>query len=148
MHLWALLTTGRGRVLDEPPANAQWRYVRPKALQKPVRARRAEADTRIDGPHGVLHARGGVDYIVVHAPGDQAVVRGEIFARTYEPLGGGLYRKRSDVVLRYFVLDHPAPIRTLEGVVKAKRGDWVMQGVTGELWPLSSQRGREKYDPA
>ena len=66
----------------------------------------------------------------------------------YEPLGGGLYRKRTDVIFRYFTLKRRVLVQTLEGPQVAKPGDWIMQGVKGELWPVSSEKAREKYEPA
>jgi len=135
-------------VIEQAPVNANWRRVRPKPNQRPLRAHRAEADTEVQGAHGKMRARGGQDYIVTHSPDDRAVVRGEIFGRTYEPLGGGLYRKRPDVVLRYFTLDRPVMVQTLEGLAKAGPGDWIMEGVTGELWPITEESARERYEPA
>jgi hypothetical protein len=66
----------------------------------------------------------------------------------YEPLGGGLYRKRTDVILRYFTLKRRVVVQTLEGPQAARPGDWIMQGVAGELWPISPEKAREKYEPA
>lgn len=149
MQLFAFLNPSRRRVvIDEPPARARWKRVRPRPAQRPVRARRAEADANIETPHGPAFARGGADYIVAHGAGDYAVVRGDIFERTYEALGAGLYRKRTDLVLRYFTLDRPAIVETLEGPAKAEPGDWVMEGVAGELWPIAAEKAQEKYEPA
>lgn len=149
MELLSFFSPRRKRVLiEEAPERAQWRNVRPRKDQPPVRARRAEADTVVGHANGDAYARGGADYIVAHGPGDYAVVRGDIFERTYESLGSGLYRKRTDIVLRCFTLDRPALIRTLEGLKKAERGDWVMQGTKGELWPVEAEKAQEKYEPA
>lgn len=133
--------------LSEPPANVTWRSIRPKPNQPPVRAHRAEADCVVETAKGELQARGGADYIVRYDPNDIAVVRGDIFEAAYEPLGGGLYRKRGDVVLRYFTLDHACMIDTLEGPQTAEAGDWIVEGTQGELWPVPAERARAKYDP-
>jgi hypothetical protein len=135
------------RVIVEPPPHVAWRPIRPRAVQLPVRAERPETDRALQTSHGTLHARGGEDFIVDHGDGNYAVVSPDIFERTYEPLGGGLYRKRTDVTLRYFTLDHPATIQTLEGEQHAKPGDWIVQGVNGELWPVPPEKAREKYEP-
>jgi hypothetical protein len=134
--------------LDEPPPDAQWRTIRPKEVANSVRAWRAESDCAVDTTHGRLYAKGGQDFIVAHGKGDHSVVKPDIFERTYEPLGGGLYRKRTDLTLRYFTLKHPAVIRTLEGDQRARAGDWIVEGVTGELWPVPPDKAREKYEPA
>jgi hypothetical protein len=134
--------------ITAPPRNVKWRTVRPKQDQTPVNAWRAEADHRVNTAHGSLEARGGKDFVVAHTPHDHAVVKGDIFERTYEPAGEGLYRKRTDVVLRYFTLDRPAIVETLEGDQRAEPGDWIMQGVSGELWPVPREKALEKYEQA
>lgn len=131
-----------------PPRGAKFRLVRPKPDQPLVRAWRAEADHKVKTARGSLEARGGRDFIIAHTEKDHAVVKGEIFERTYEPAGDDLYRKRTDVVLRYFTLDRPAIVETLEGDQPAEPGDWIMQGVSGELWPVPRAKALEKYDPA
>ena len=105
---------GAGRwVIDYPPENVDWRPIRPRPGQPLVRARRAEADCVVDASGGPLHARGGRDFIVEHETGARAVVRGDIFARVYEPVGDG----RSKAHRRYFprlALDRPALVH-IEG---------------------------------
>lgn len=134
-------------VISRPPARVRWRSVRPRDETLPVRAAIAEENAALPNGHGKLQARNGRDVIVSDGGGDQSVVRRDIFERTYEPLGGGLYRKRDDVMLRYFTLDRPALIETLEGPQEAAPGDWIMQGVAGELWPVSRDKALEKYQP-
>ncbi len=132
--------------LTSPPNGVKWRQVRVKEAPA-KRAWLAEGDCHVDTEHGVLQARGGKDYVLAHGPSDHSVVRNDIFEATYEPLGGGLYRKRTDVILRYFTLKRRIVIQTLEGPQVAAPGDWIMQGVKGELWPVSPEKAREKYEP-
>ena len=129
------------------PRHARWRKVRAKSDGQRVRARRAEADHDVTTRRGKLRARGGKDFIVTYDDGGQAVIGGDIFEKTYEPDGIGVYKKRADVVLRYFTLERPALIHTLEGVQRAEPGDWIMQGVAGELWPVAQEQALQKYDP-
>jgi hypothetical protein len=143
----ALIGERPKRRMAAPPKDAAWRAIRPKSDQTPVRAWCAEADRDVQTAHGRLRARGGRDFIIAHAPDDHSVVKPEIFERTYEPLGGGLYRKRTDITLRYFTLDRPATVRTLEGDQQARAGDWIVEGVTGEQWPVPPDKAREKYEP-
>jgi hypothetical protein len=133
-------------VIDEPPAGVIWREVRPKP-SPPVRARRAESDCHVETGQGVLKARGGKDYIIDYGGGDRAVIRGDIFERTYKRVAEGQYAKRTDIVLRYFELDRPAIVETLEGPQRGEPGDWVMQGVAGELWPVPRDKALSKYQP-
>jgi len=151
MNLVQIFLGGRAARLDhiiEPPLGIDLHPIRPKPNQPAVRARLAEADCSVSTDQGQLTARGGLDYIVTYDLDDHAVIGAEIFERTYEALGGGLYRKRSDVILRYFTLDHPVLVHTLEGDQKAAAGDWIVQGVTGELWPVPRDKALRKYDPA
>lgn len=134
-------------VIKKPPRDVEWRRARPRPDQSAVRAWRAEEDHKVHSVRGSLQARAGQDFIVEHDTRDHAVVQGDIFERTYEPLGGGLYRKRDDIELRYFTLDRPALIETLEGEREAQPGDWIMQGVAGELWPVPRAKALETYDP-
>jgi hypothetical protein len=134
-------------MITSPPADARMRKVR--ARRGPAkRAWLAEEDGLVDTEHGKLRARAGKDYILAHGPGDHSVVRRDIFEAMYEPLGGGLYRKRTEVILRYFTLKRRVVVQTLEGPQAARPGDWIMQGVKGELWPVSPEKARETYQPA
>ncbi len=139
--------TPRPATLSEPPKGVKMREVRAKEAPA-KRAWLAEADCHIDTEHGVLQAHGGRDYVLAHGPGEHSVIRRDIFELMYEPLGGGLYRKRTDVIFRYFTLKRRVVVQTLEGPQAAKPGDWIMQGVKGELWPVSPEKAREKYEPA
>lgn len=129
------------------PRHARWHKVRPKRDGERVRARRAEADHDVMTTRGKLRARGGEDFVVSYGPNEHAVIRGDIFEKTYEPDGIGVYKKRSDIVLRYFTLERPALIHTLEGEQRAEPGDWIMQGVAGELWPVPQEKALQKYIP-
>lgn len=75
-------------------------------------------------------------------------MRGDIFERTYARVGEGWYTKRSDVVLRYFTLERPVTVETLEGLQRAAAGDWIVEGVAGELWPAPRKKALAKYEPA
>lgn len=138
----------RPQMISEPPANADWRRVRAKPGQAPVRAHLAEADCFVETGQGELKARGGEDFIISYGPEDNAVISREIFEATYEPAGEGLYRKRTDVVFRYFTLPYACIVETREGPQRAQPGDWIMQGVAGEIWPIPAGKAEAKYDPA
>lgn len=150
MNLVSLLfgkSRGSAALVSEPPDDVAWNLARPKPNQPAVRARRAEADCIVNTAQGQLHARGGQDYIVTYDLDDHAVVDAEIFEHTYKALGSGLFRKRSDIVLRYFTLDYPSVVETKEGEQRAAPGDWIMQGLAGELWPVPRDKALQKYDP-
>src|SRR5262245_44752230 len=94
----------RRTTIDEAPDDVEWRHARPKP-SRPVSAWLAQSDCSVETGQGALKARGGKDYIVEYARGDRAVVRRDIFERTYALAGAGKFVKRTDVVLRYFVLE-------------------------------------------
>lgn len=133
-------------VIDTPPDDVEWRTVRARNAGPVLRAWRAEADCQVETRGGVLNAEGGRDYVVVYEPGNRGVVRGDVFDRTYEQVGSGLYRKRAGVTYRYFTSDRTLVIQTEEGPHKAKPGDWIMEGVSGELWPIPRAEAEEKYE--
>lgn len=136
-----------GDLIEAPPRGVRLQRVRPKPSSA-KRAWLAEADGHVQTARGALRARGGDDYILAHGPGDHSVIRRDIFENTYEPLGGGLFRKRTDIFLHYFTLKRRVLVQTLEGTQVARPGDWIMQGLEGELWPVSAEKARDKYEPA
>ncbi|HRE42934.1 MAG TPA: hypothetical protein PKY87_03065 [Terricaulis sp.] len=134
--------------IKNPPQNVDWRVIRPRAGQESVRAWRAEENSSVQTRVGALQARAGLDYIVEYEGGARAVVRGDIFERSYEPLGDGRFQKRRDVQMRAFTLDRPALVHTLEGPQEAEPGDWVIEGVVGEIWPVPRAAAVKKYESA
>lgn len=75
------------------------------------------------------------------------MVQRAMFERTYERQPNGSYAKRRDLEYRYFTLSHPCTVQTRKGAQRAGAGDWIMQGLEGELWPLSPRQGRRLYAP-
>ena len=130
-----------------PPANADWRSVKPRRLGS-VQAELAREDGSIEAGHGALSYEAGNHYIVTTRDGSVSVVRRDIFEQTYRKRMLGGYEKRPDVIYRYFTLDYPVMVETAEGPQRAEAGDWIMQGVMGELWPVSANDAERKYAPA
>lgn len=130
--------------LGAAPDDAEWRHVRPRRSDDIVHAELATQDQDVETSRGSLRALKGQDMIVTYGPDDHAVVRRDLFERTYEPAQGG-FRKRTDIDLRYFTLDRPAIVETLEGPQRAEPGDWIMEGTEGELWPVKKQKAERKY---
>lgn len=134
-------------VLVRPPPGVRWRKVRHKQ-GAPVRAWLAESDGVLERKRGPLRYRRGDDYIVEYGDDDSAVVKRSIFERTYARRDDGRYEKRADIVYRCFTLPYPVLVRTLEGHQRAQPGDWIIEGVDGELWPVRMAEARRKYEPA
>ncbi|MET0183358.1 MAG: hypothetical protein ABW199_10770 [Caulobacterales bacterium] len=139
---------GKVRVLNEPPLDANWRDVRPRPDGTMVRAEKALKDGEVETKYGAMRYRAGDHYIVEHAPGERAVVRSDVFEHAYWPLGEGRFEKRTDIVYRYFIAPERLLVRTLEGFEEAQPGDWIMQGVADEMWPMRAETGRARYEPA
>jgi hypothetical protein len=131
-------------LIHHAPVGVEWRHIKPRAAVT-LRAWKAERDGLIATPDGALRYQAGRDWIVEHGEGDYAIVRADLFARTYTDIGGGRFRRRDDVQMRYFRLPHPAKIRTREGIRLAAPGDWIIEGLTGELWPVRPERARRTY---
>jgi len=136
----------RPPVIDAPPPDASWRAVRPRRGQ-PVRAQLAPIDGAVRTPRGNLSYKAGAHYIVRRRRGAPSVVQRDMFERTYERGPDGSYARRSDLEYRYFTLLYPCVVQTREGAQRAAPGDWIMQGLDGELWSLSPKQGRRLYAP-
>lgn len=132
-------------VITAPPPGVTWTQVTARAEGRTVRARLAKRHGRLRTRRGFASYAPGRHYIVDYGHGDRAVARREIFERVYRDVGGGEYEKRPEIVYRYFTLPYDVTVSTLEGPEVAKAGDWIMEGVDGELYPMTPERGREIY---
>ena len=134
---------------DDLPPHAPIEVVRPRHSGGKVRARLAVQDGEVaSGTGEPLRYRAGEHYLVDYETGGRAVVRKDIFEKTYRKIGGGFFKKRENLRLRASVADEDMQIGTLEGVKTAHRGDWIMIGVADELWPVPAKEARAKYKPA
>lgn len=145
MSLLTFLFGDKPEKLEHAPGNARWRDATPRRDPERVRAWLAQDDAAIDTGHGVLRARAGQDMIVEYEDGGKAVVRRNWFERMYQPAGEGLFQKRPDLKLRYFTLDRSVIVHTAEGTQIAAPGDWIFEGLHGELWPVPRNEARQKY---
>jgi hypothetical protein len=136
------------RVIKTAPVGAEWVSVRPRTGGPPVRARMADRSGVLNTARGPQHYRARRHYIVEYGQGDRSVVRRDLFDRIYVAIGEGLYEKRPDLAYRYFVLQDDATIMTPEGPEAAHAGDWIMEGLDGELYPMRPERGRDLYEAA
>jgi len=88
-----------------------------------------------------LQAEAG-DWLVTSG-NDQWTVVGDIFAKTYQQVGPGRFAKTAKVE----AVQVPKLIRvkTLEGEAVAHAGDWLLRGVSGEVWPVTHPIFVERY---
>ena len=55
--------------------------------------------------------------------------------------------RKKPVIVEAERLDKPVVIETLEGEMKAGRGDWLIKGVQGEFYPCKDDIFRQTYEP-
>jgi hypothetical protein len=120
-----------------PPEAAEFRRV------GTVRARRLHARrlwTRRSGEE--LHGDAG-DWRVVDGGGDERTVRDPEFRESHEPLGGEFWLRTGRH--RAWRVSQALVLRTMEGRAIAKAGDWVVEGASGERWPVTDDQFRRSY---
>jgi hypothetical protein len=61
-------------------------------------------------------------------------VKAELFAETYQHVGGDTYKRIGRVRARQ--VSREETVRTLEGDATALQGDWIVTGAKGESWPV------------
>ena len=132
-------------VISTPPKGVTWTQVTARTEGRTVRAKLAKRHGRPRTRRGLATYAPGRHYIVDYGHGDRAVARRDTFERVYRDVGGGKDEKRPEIVYRYFTLPYDVTVSTFEGPEIAKAGDWIMEGVDGELYPMTPERGREIY---
>lgn len=48
--------------------------------------------------------------------------------------------------IRCVQIDEPFEVETMEGKLQGKKGDWLMIGVRGEMYPIADAIFKETYD--
>lgn len=43
-------------------------------------------------------------------------------------------------------IDEPFEVETMEGLMKGKKGDWLMIGIHGEMYPIDNEIFQKTYD--
>ena len=133
--------------LTGAPSGVQWSDIHPKCGPA-VDAHLAQDNGFLRSPRGHMRYRAGKHYLITRQDGEQSVVKRSVFERTYRQRQDGQFEKRTDITYRYFTLVHTVVIATLEGPQRANAGDWIVEGVDGEMWPVKPERAAEIYDPA
>ena len=131
-------------VVLSTPLDAPLTAISPKP-SKPVRAELAKTSGEINTGTGVLRYEKGQHYIVRYSKDDTAPVERSIFESTYTRVGNGRYQKRDDLILFYFTFAGPVMVETREGMKRAEAGDWIVQGVEGELYCMPAKKGAQLY---
>ena len=53
---------------------------------------------------------------------------------------------KKPIPIRCIQMDEPFVVHTLEGTMKGKKGDWLMVGVSGEMYPCADEIFVKSYD--
>ena len=89
-----------------------------------------------------MHATQG-DWSVVDDTGHERSVAADVFEATYRQIGPRRYERCGTVSARR--VRRPEKVRTLEGEVLARAGDWIVEGAQGEQWPVPDEQFRAGY---
>ena len=79
------------------------------------------------------------------AVAEERTVRDAEFQISHRPLGGDRYLRVG--IFRAWQSDEGPELRTLEGRAVAGPGDWIIEGHSGESWPLTDAQFRRTYQP-
>jgi hypothetical protein len=134
----ALLETLGYRSFDDPYAT----WVRFRRRGEVTAVRRGEAWTWTTSDGSVMHGDAG-DWDVLDESGSRSVTA-SIFEKTHEPIGGDRWRRVGEVRGRQA---RPGEVvHSLEGDQTARPGQWVLRGVEGEEWLVSTETLETSYD--
>ena len=53
---------------------------------------------------------------------------------------------KKPIPVKCLQLDEPFEVKTMEGVMQGKKGDWLMVGISGELYPCDDAIFKKTYD--
>jgi hypothetical protein len=134
----ALLETLGYRSFDDPFAT--WVHFRRRGEVTAVRRKEAWTWKTSDGT--ALHGRAG-DWEVTDDGGSRSI-DATIFEQTHEPIDGHRWRRTGEVRGRQA---RPGEVvHSLEGDQTARLGQWVLRGVAGEEWLVSTEHLESTYD--
>jgi hypothetical protein len=86
------------------------------------------------------------DWRVVDDAGNMRTVTDPDFQTSHEPVGGGRWRRTG--TYQAWQAPETVVLRTREGRVTARPGDWIVEALTGERWPVRDEQFRWSYRPA
>lgn len=82
------------------------------------------------------------DYVVTEGDGRWSV-QADIFESTYRLRPDGLFEKTATIRARE--VEATLKIATLEGLVHARKGDFLALGPAGDVWPIPPERFLSRY---
>jgi hypothetical protein len=89
-----------------------------------------------------MHGSKG-DWHVVDDRGDERTIADPEFQLSHEEVGNGQWRRTG--IFRAWQVGDTHIVRTREGAATAKPGDWIVEGSSGERWPVNDRQFRRTY---
>jgi hypothetical protein len=108
-----------------------------------VRAKRLHVRRRWTRRYGDQLSGNAGDWRVLDDSGDERTVRDMEFRASHERLDGERWR-RTGTYLAWQVGENLV-LRTMEGRARAQPGDWVVEGLRGERWPVTNDQFLRTY---
>jgi hypothetical protein len=135
----ALLETLGYRSFDDPFAT--WVHFRRRGEVTAVRRNEPWTWTTADG--SVMHGKAG-DWEVTDDDGAPRSIAASIFEKTHQQIDGDRWRRTGEIHGRRA---RPGEVvHSLEGTQTAREGQWVLRGVEGEEWLVSTEHLETSYD--
>ena len=109
-----------------------------------IDATRLTEDTVIKTLEGDMVGRPG-DWLITGVTGEKYPCGPDTFAKTYEPVGEGRFRKRP-VAVEAIRLSRPISIKTGQGTLVGEPGSWLVSGVNGSQYPVKNDIFEATYE--
>ena len=52
---------------------------------------------------------------------------------------------KNPIAIKCFQINEPFEVQTMEGIMKGKKGDWLMVGISGEMYPCDNEIFKKSY---
>ena len=52
---------------------------------------------------------------------------------------------KKPIAIKCFQINEPFEVQTMEGIMKGKKGDWLMVGISGEMYPCDDEIFKKSY---
>jgi len=138
-NLYPISTVSSATIAGESDLPSSWGAPRP-AGRKTTVARRAPAGVEtFKLSWGTLTAQPGEDWVLIQDTGEEYPIKRDIFAKTYDEVAPGRFRKTARSRLVQVPEAVTAILATKEGELEVKYPDYVAIGAEGEVYANSAE---------